>query len=127
MTSQGAELLVIENDHRLGELLVSFLERRGYRVRRALSYAEARPMLLERPPQLLLSDLELGEEDAREQLPLLAAEGLLPPTLVVSGFLDLSVTSELEAIPGVVGFVPKPFEFDQLLAAIEGALHPGLA
>jgi len=120
----GADLLVIENDRRLGELLASFLERRGHRVRRATSFAEARALLVAAPPELLLSDLELGDEDARELLPQLAAEGLLPPTLVVSGFLDLSVTRELERVPGVVGFVPKPFEFDQLLAAIDAALEP---
>ena len=121
----AAQLLVIENDHRLGELLVSFLGRRGYAVRRVTSFAEARPLLAgaDGPvPELVLSDLELGEEDAREELPRLAAEGLLPCTLVVSGYLDLSVEAELERIPGVVGFVPKPFEFDQLLGSIDRAL-----
>jgi DNA-binding NtrC family response regulator len=121
---RGRDLLVVENDERLGQLLEGFLTRRGHRVRRATSFAAARPLLAEAPPELLLSDLELGDEDARDILPVLAAEGLLPPTLVVSGYLDLSVRTELEAIPGVVGFVPKPFEFDQLLAAIEAAREP---
>ena len=125
----GAYLLLVENDERLGELLAAFLERRGHRVRRATSFAGARPLLEGgepegRPPALLLSDLELGDEDAREVLPALAAEGLLPPTLVVSGYLDLSVRAELESIPGVVGFVAKPFEFDELLSAIAAACGP---
>lgn len=120
----AVDILVIENDRRLGELLVLFLERQGHRVRRATSFAEARALLRDAPPGLLLSDLELGLEDARTILPALAAEGLLPPTLVVSGYLDTAVTSALSSVPGVVGFVPKPFEFSELLAAIDAALVP---
>jgi DNA-binding response OmpR family regulator len=117
-----ADLLLIENDRRLGELLAQFLERHGHCVRRATSFAEARPILRQAPPRLLLSDLELGAEDARAILPELAAEGLLPPTLVVSGYLDGSAVRALESLPGVVGFVPKPFELEELLRSIEAAL-----
>jgi DNA-binding response OmpR family regulator len=119
-----ADLLLVENDRRLGELLAAFLERHGHRVRRATSFAEARSLLRDAPPGLLLSDLELGAEDARAILPALAAEGLLPPTLVVSGYLDTAATRALASVPGVVGFVPKPFEFGELLAAIDAALVP---
>jgi DNA-binding response OmpR family regulator len=120
----AGDLLLIENDRRLGELLAQFLERHGHRVRRATSFAEARALLRDAPPELLLSDLELGAEDARTILPALAAEGLLPPTLVVSGYLDTAVLRALGSVPGVVGFVPKPFEFGELLAAIDAALVP---
>ena len=120
----AGDLLLIENDRRLGELLAQFLERHGHRVRRATSFAEARAFLCDAPPELLLSDLELGAEDARVILPALAAEGLLPPTLVVSGYLDTAVLRALGSVPGVVGFVPKPFEFGELLAAIDAALVP---
>ena len=109
-----ADLLLIENDRRLGELLGWFLEQRGYTVRRAADFGQARTLLTERTPALVLSDLELGSEDARDELPRLSAEGLLPPTLVVSGYLDAPTVEALMQIPGVRGTLAKPFELEEL-------------
>ena len=106
--------MIVENDARIVELLRWFFERRGHRVRAASTFAQARVLLNERRPDLLLSDIELGDENAREILPELAREALLPPTLVVSGYLDHDLAAELLAIPGVAGVMPKPFEFERL-------------
>jgi DNA-binding NtrC family response regulator len=111
---RSADLLLVENDPRILELLTWFLERRGHRVRTALSFIDARARILERRPQLLLSDVDLGQEHAAECLPQLAAEGLLPPTLVVSGFVDRDLSRTMLAIPGVLGVLAKPFEFTRL-------------
>jgi DNA-binding response OmpR family regulator len=119
-----ADFLLIENDRRLGELLGWFLERKGHTARRAADFQEARALLAERSPDLVLSDLELGNEDAREELPRLAAEGLLPPTLVVSGYLDQATVDLLMQIPGVRGTLAKPFEMEELEARI-AELVPG--
>ncbi len=112
--NRAFDLVIVENDARIVELLRWFLERRGHSVRAAASFAQARVLLAERTPDLMLSDVELGAENAREQLPELARAGMLPPTLVVSGYLDHDLGRELLAIPGVVGVLPKPFEFARL-------------
>jgi len=126
-----ADLVLLENDPRIVELLSWFLRRRGHRVRQAASFAELRSRLRERAPDLLLSDVELGAESARAELPRLAAEGLLPPTLVVSGYLDRELSAELCAIPGVIGVLAKPFEFQRLEVLIhehlEGRRAPAAA
>lgn len=108
------DLLIVENDARIVELLLWFLRRRGHEVRAAASFAEARLRIAERRPDLLLSDVELGTENARQLLPDLAREGLLPPTLVVSGFVDHDLAAELLAVPGVQAVMHKPFEFERL-------------
>jgi len=113
------DLLIIENDARIVELLRWFLERRGHRVRTTETFAQARALLAERKPDLVLSDVELGGESARSLLPELARDGVLPPTLVVSGFVDRDLARELMSIPGVVGVMPKPFEFERLERWIE--------
>jgi len=109
-----ADLLLVDNDTRITDLTAWFLRRSGHEVRIAASYAEARVPLAERAPDLLLADLELGEESGIEELPRLFAEGLLPPTLVVSGFLDADLAEELARIPGVLGTVSKPFDMGDL-------------
>ncbi len=113
------DILLVDNDERISQLVLWFLDKRGYGVRAATSFREARELLAERTPDLLISDIDLGVEDAREELPRLAAEGLLPPTLVVSGFLDAQVTREMRAIPGVLSTLPKPFDFEVLSQRLE--------
>lgn len=114
--------MLVENDPRIAELMCLFLGRRGYQVRSAASLDEARRLLAEQRPDLLLSDIELGAANGREFLPQLSREQLLPPTLVVSGYLDAELAEELRHVPEVLGVLAKPFEFDRLQRRIEEAL-----
>ena len=116
------DLLVVDNDARIAELVAWFLERGGHKPRVVTSYAAARELLREQSFALMLADLELGVEDGRVELPLLEAEGLLPPTLVVSGYLDAEITTALLEVPHVLGTVAKPFEPSELLARVDEVL-----
>ena len=117
-----ADLLVVDNDARIAELVAWFLEKGGHSACVVTSYARAREALRERRFALMLADLELGVEDGRVELPLLESEGLLPPTLVVSGYLDAEITEALFKVPGILGTVPKPFEPKELLERVDAAL-----
>ena len=117
-----AELLWVDNDARLLELIAALLEERGHRVRTVGTFEEACSAIAAARPDLLLSDIDLGTENARQGLPRMARQGGLPPTLVVSGYLDQDLTAELSRVPGVVGCLAKPFDPERLLAAIDDAL-----
>lgn len=117
-----ADLLVVDNDARIAELVAWFLEKGGHSACVVTSYARAREALREGRFALMLADLELGVEDGRVELPLLESEGLLPPTLVVSGYLDAETTEALFKVPGILGTVPKPFEPKELLERVDAAL-----
>lgn len=114
MMGEGVDVLIVDNDERIVELVTWFLERRGYAVRSAGSFDGARAALRERRPALMLSDVDLGTQDAREELPRLDREGILPPTLVVSGFLTAELRAELMALEPVMDTLAKPFEFEEL-------------
>jgi len=118
-----ADVLIVDNDERIVELVAWFLEKRGYQVRAAASFEQARERIAERRPELMLSDLDLGAESALEELPRLAAAGVLPPTLVVSGYLDPTIEERLEGLPAVLGTLAKPFDF----AALERRVSECLA
>ncbi len=121
------EILLIENDARILELLTRFLERRGYAVQSAASLDAADRELRLHRPDLVVSDLLVGEEHAADRLERWARADRLPPTLVVSGCLDDEVERRLAAVPEVVGTLPKPFRFEELEARLEAALEGGLA
>lgn len=122
-------ILVVDNDARIVELVAWFLGKRGFEVRTAESFRDARELLAaDRQrnvrPDLMLSDLDLGAESALEELPRLAADELLPPTLVVSGYLDADATSRLGQIDAVRGTLSKPFDFadleERVVSCLEG-------
>ncbi len=117
-----ADLLLVENDPRILELMTFFLERAGHSVRTSPSFEAARDRIRERAPDLMLSDLEMGEETGREELPRMEREELLPPTLIVSGYLDRETAAALVRMPGVVGTLSKPFDTAKLLAKVEECL-----
>lgn len=117
-----ADILLVDNDARIVELMAFFLGKHGHRVRTARSFSEARARIVERPPDLMLSDVDLGAESGRAELPRMAREGLLPPTLVVSGYLDRDLDAFLYAIPGVVSTLAKPFDLAELEARVAQCL-----
>jgi len=116
------DLLLVENDARILELMTLFLAKAGHSVRGAASFELARAAIRERTPDLMLSDLEMGAESGREALPDLAREGLLPPTLVVSGYLDRPTAEAIERLPNVVGTLAKPYDMKSLLAKVDACL-----
>ncbi len=118
-----AELLIVDNDARIADLVAFFLRRSGHAVRTASNFRAARVEIAREWPDLMLSDLDLGDELGLVELPRLAAEGILPTTLVVSGYLDRAAQIELERVPQVVGVVAKPFDLDVLLARVNEALR----
>ena len=117
-----ADLLLVENDPRILELMSFFLQRAGHNVRPAPTFEDARAALRTQPADLMLSDLEMGEESGYRELPRLDAEGLLPPTLVVSGYVDRDAAAVLAQMPGVVGTLAKPFDMKKLVAKVEECL-----
>jgi DNA-binding NtrC family response regulator len=122
----GPTLLLVENDERILELLAWFLERRGFRVRAAASFESARAVLAEEQPDLLVSDLCVGDADARAELMHLDRMGVLPPTVVASGYLDDSLSAALLRHPKVLATLSKPFRFEDLELLIRRCLD-GLA
>lgn len=124
-----AHLLIVDNDERIVELTVWFLRRMGHEVDSAFSYAAAREQLALRRPELMLADLDLGLESGLEELPKLAAEGCLPPTMVISGFLDSALERQLLAIPGVLATLAKPVDLtalgDHIAACLGRVVEPG--
>ena len=125
MREGHAEILIVDNDDRIVELVAWFLKKRGFDVRTASSFADARDRIAERRPDLMLSDIDLGAESAMEELPRLDAGGNLPPTLVVSGYLDPDIQEELTHLAPVLDTLAKPFDFavleERVMACLDRA------
>jgi DNA-binding response OmpR family regulator len=115
-------LLVADDSETVLLMLQRRLEMAGYEVitatdgREALEAVEAAEN--DRPPDLILLDAMMPEMSGIEVLQKLRAAGSKIPILIISAHLDAQEPERMKAL-GADDCVPKPFEWDQLIARIE--------
>jgi DNA-binding response OmpR family regulator len=111
-------ILVVEDDAALRSLVAFALEDEGYAVDAVADGAAAAASVATRPPHLILLDLWLprlgGQDFARRYL---AGPGPHAPVLVLSARPLSEVVGAAEAI-GAAGFLRKPFDLEDLMAAV---------
>ena len=111
-----------DDDFRLG--LRTALEMKGYQVDEAADGEQALAKLLEKPPLLVLLDLQMPVMNGREMLQRMRSTPELKevPVVIISGF-----GFEWEAeLMGAQGYIGKPFEPQELEQTIANLLRPRL-
>ena len=117
-------ILIVDDDADFRTGLRVALEMKGYQVEEASNGQEALAQLTEKPPLLVLLDLQMPVMNGREMLQNLRATPDLKevPVVIISGF-----GFEWEAeLMGAQGFVGKPFEPAELEKTIANLLRPRL-
>jgi DNA-binding NtrC family response regulator len=113
---------VVDDARSFREATVTLLERQGYVCEGAQGGAEASELLARAPYDLLITDLRMPGNESLELLHECARRYPAMPMLVVTGYPSFS--SVLAALRLTVSdYLVKPFEFDELRAAIERALR----
>ena len=111
-------VLVVDDDPDILDALSEILEVEGYHVQRARNGREALQRLEQELPDLVLLDLMMpvmdGWEFARSLDP-----GARPPIIVLSA--DRNVSAKAKEI-GALGWLGKPFELSELLAAVRSVV-----
>ena len=104
-------LLVVDDDALIRDLLGERLERKGYRVDRAGSLAEARARVAHRTPDVAILDVKLPDGEGTQLLPELTEAGVPCVMMTAHG----TVASAVEALRlGAEDFLEKPFSMDRL-------------
>src|SRR3954464_13934034 len=117
-------ILVVDDDSDFREGLRIALEMKGYQVEDAGNGKEALDRIVDRPPLLVLLDLQMPVMNGRELLQRVrgAPEPREIPVVIISGF-----GFEWEAeLMGAQGYIGKPFEARELEATIAHLLRPRL-
>jgi CheY-like chemotaxis protein len=112
-------ILIVDDDAPTSLELKTVLEQAGHKVAIATSFAEGRSALSTAPPDLLISEIRLGEFNG---LQLVATHCPAIPTIVLTGYRD----SVLEADARQLGaeFLLKPVSRPALLAIVKQKLNP---
>jgi DNA-binding response OmpR family regulator len=111
-------ILVIEDEHVMRELLRLHLSSAGYAVELAEDAITAGYALLKRPPDLVISDVEMPHMSGLDLLAALRAEEKLARVPVI--FLTSFDEGEDRARSlGALEYLQKPIRLDELLAAVQ--------
>jgi DNA-binding response OmpR family regulator len=115
-------LLVADDSETVLLMLQRRLEMAGYEVVTATDGSEALAAVEEageeREPDLILLDAMMPNMSGIEVLQKLRAGGSKIPILIISAHLDAQEPERMKAL-GADDCVPKPFEWDTLIARIE--------
>jgi CheY-like chemotaxis protein len=115
-------LLVADDSETVLLMLQRRLEMAGYEVVTATDGSEALAAVEEageeRQPDLILLDAMMPNMSGIEVLQTLRAGGSKIPILIISAHLDAQEPERMKAL-GADDCVPKPFEWDTLIARIE--------
>jgi nitrogen-specific signal transduction histidine kinase/ActR/RegA family two-component response regulator len=122
--STPARVLVVDDDEAVLRSLVRALLRRGLAVREARSFTEAVDALAVEEPDLLVTDVNLGDGNGLDLLRLASARTPRLSTLVISGALDAE-TAQVGLAGTLATFLAKPFNVAAFSAAVAAALARG--
>ena len=114
-------LLLVDDEASLREPLASYLERQGFAVRAAASAGEARVMLADAVPDLVLLDIMMPGEDGLSLCRHLAETRAIPTILLTARGEAGDRITGLEL--GADDYVVKPFEPRELVARIRSVLR----
>jgi two-component system response regulator GlrR len=122
MTQTSGRILVVDDDANLLRVVSMRLEKEGYAVTSVDSAEKALAQVAISAPDLVLTDLKMGGMDGMALFEALARQlpGLPVIIMTAHGTVPDAVTATRR---GVFGFLPKPFESQQLLTEIERALR----
>lgn len=116
-------LLIIEDDASLRELLRVHLGGQGYSVDTAAEAAEAIRKVIEAPPDLILSDINIPYMDGLEILDALKGDAATRriPVVILSGRNDDESWLRATRL-GAAGYLTKPVRLDELMTTLKRAL-----
>ena len=117
-------VLVIDDDEDLRTLIKAMLVGVGHRVEEATDGAEGLRAFGKHAPDLVLTDISMPGLDGHEVISALRVANAEVPIIAVSGGSAVAKDELLleAARLGAVEVIMKPFEFEQLVGAVNRAL-----
>jgi DNA-binding response OmpR family regulator len=114
----AAKVLIVEDDHATRTGLIQLLKNAGYEVISAATFEQARRLLTDEQPDLLITDVRL---EAFNGLQLLMTPRIPLPAIVITGFVDPVLETEAKQLGAE--YLVKPFEPTALLKLVQTTLE----
>ncbi|MCK4709842.1 MAG: sigma-54-dependent Fis family transcriptional regulator [Gammaproteobacteria bacterium] len=116
-----AQILIIEDDEVFSELLFMFLEDREHEPQVANSLEQARKLLEQNTPDVILLDQQLPDGLGVEFLKEIVNDSMHPPVIMITGVSDNTVAIQAMAL-GAHDFIRKPMNEIELDTCLSTAI-----
>ncbi len=113
--SDPGPILVVDDDPAILSAVAEVLRTEGYEVETALNGARALDVVDASNPSLVLLDMRMPVLDGWAFARVVRERGLRLPTIVMTAAHDAAAWAEEI---GADGFLPKPFQIDELIAMV---------
>ena len=115
------KILIIDDDVDMCLLLKHFLVRKGYDVIERYSGTEALAFLENAEPDLIISDLMLGDMDGIELLKKVKANNINVPFIIITAYEDIA-TSVKAISHGAFDYITKPILPEEIYTTVKKAI-----
>ena len=116
------KILIVEDQHRIGQFLKQALVERSYRVTWARSCLEASDALCESNPDAIILDIGLPDGDGLKLLQQWRRAGFNEPVLILSA--RDAVQDRIKGLDlGADDYLSKPFSMEELMARLRSLLR----
>ncbi|WP_197231169.1 response regulator transcription factor [Novipirellula artificiosorum] len=121
MMDEQRVVCIVDDEPAVLDIVKRMIESGGYRCR---CFASALDLIAVLDPSIdcVVTDLKMPEMDGAELLEKLRELDRLLPVIVLTGHADVSTAVRLMQ-QGAVSLVEKPFDAQQMLAAVDQAIH----
>lgn len=113
----AARILVVEDDEDARELVRTTLENAGARVETAATARDARREMQASPPDVLIADIRMPEEDGYSLMRSLRLAGNVTPAIALTAYVRRRDADEARAA-GFQIHLPKPVDTGRLIDAV---------
>ncbi len=119
---QKHHVVLVDDDASMRDLVGDYLDRHGFDVSRAVDSAAMRRALAWKPADLIMLDLQLGDENGLDVLRKLDGEADVPVIIVTgNGAEEADKVVGLEL--GADDYIVKPFGLREMLARVRAVLR----
>lgn len=115
------QILIVDDDMDMCQLLSRLLAHAGYQVAKAYSGAEALEYLKRNRPNLIISDLRLGDMEGTELLQKVKEDYGFLPFIIITAYDDIKISVNAMKM-GACDYVIKPFISDEIMQAVKNAI-----
>ncbi len=123
--SDKIRLLIVDDEVKFVDSIAQRLEMRGLEVTKAYSGKEAIEKARQEKFDLALLDLKMPEMDGRKVLEVLKNEHKFLEIIILTGHGSMDSAVECTKL-GAYGYLPKPYELDNLLDVLKNAYQERL-
>lgn len=121
MIGAGKKILVVDDEEKIGEVVVSYLEHNGYKTCRAFTGQEALELFELETPALIILDLMLPDISGEEVCRILRKKSRVPIIMLTAKVEEEDLLKGLDI--GADDYMTKPFSPRELVARVAALIR----